>query len=122
METINIIRKHVKSSITHYADLQPALGSRTLASITSLLCSDSTMTATSGTVLSADTTVTRVERDEAGNTTTTTYVIAANKGISMLLAGGTTNSGCVKVRVIYVDSSGETDAVDCLVSVHGVST
>lgn len=121
VQTINMLCKHVESNDTYYVDLEPLLGTgETVSSITSVTPSDSTLTASTGTVLSVATTVTRYSRDSAGNTTTTTYVIAANKGCSFTLTGGATNEGCSVVTVKFVKSTGKSDAVDCLVSVHGV--
>lgn len=121
VQSINTICKHVESNDTYYVDLQPVLGtSETVSSITSVTCSDSALTAASSTVLGTQTTITRYERDEAGNTTTTTYVIVANKGVSFTLTGGTTGAGVSTVTVKFVKSTGKTDAVDCLIEVHGV--
>jgi hypothetical protein len=121
VQTINTICKHIESNDTYYVDLEPVLGTgETVSSITSVTPTDSTLTAGTGTVLSTATTVTRYERDEAGNTTTTTYVIAANKGCSFTLTGGATGAGCSVVTVKFVKSTGKTDAVDCLIEVHGV--
>ena len=53
-------------------------------------------------------------------TTANTYTIAANKGASFTLTGGSSGSGCGTVTVKFVKSTGKTDAVDCLVEVHGV--
>jgi hypothetical protein len=78
------------------------------------------MTAASATVLTGATTITQTSRDEQGNTTTTTYVIAANKGASFTLTGGSTGAGCGTVTVKFLKSTGKSDAVDCLVEVHGV--
>jgi hypothetical protein len=58
--------------------------------------------------------------DSLGNTTTVTYVIVANKGCSFTLSGGTTGGGCSTVTVKFAKSTGKSDAVDCLVEVHGV--
>jgi hypothetical protein len=91
-----------------------------VSSITSVTCSDTALTAASSAVLGTQTTITRYERDESGNTTTTTYVIVANKGCSFTLTGGTTGAGCSTVTVKFVKSTGKSDAVDCLVEVHGV--
>jgi len=121
VQSINTICKHVESNDTYYVDLAPLLGtSETVSSITSVTPVDTTLTAGTGTVLSSQTTVTKIDRDEAGNTTTTTYVIAANKGCSFTLTGGATGAGCSVVTVKFVKSTGKTDAVDCLVEVHGV--
>ena len=121
VQTLNTICKHVESNDTYYVDLQPLLGtSETVSSITSVTPVDTTLTASSGTVLSTATTITRYERDTSGNTTTITYVIAANKGCSFTLTGGATGAGCSVITVKFVKSTGKSDAVDCLVEVHGV--
>jgi len=121
VQTLNTICKHVESNDTYYVDLQPLLGtSETVSSITSVTPSDSTLTAASPTVLTASTTITRYERDSLGNTTTITSVIVANKGCSFTLSGGTTGGGCSTVTVKFAKSTGKSDAVDCLVEVHGV--
>lgn len=121
VQSINIICKHIESNDTYYVDLQPLLGtSETVSSITSVTCSDTTLTAAGAAVLTGATTITRYERDTAGNTTTTTYVIAANKGCSFTLTGGATGAGCSTVTVKFLKSTGKSDAVDCLVEVHGV--
>jgi len=121
VQTINTICKHIESNDTYYVDLQPLLGtSETVSSITSVTPGDTTLTAASTGVLSTQTTITRYDRDTAGNTTTTTYVIAANKGCSFTLSGGATGAGCSVVTVKFVKSTGKTDAVDCLIEVHGV--
>jgi hypothetical protein len=82
--------------------------------------SDANLTAASPAVLTVATTITQTSRDTSGNTTTTTYVIAANKGASFTLTGGSTGAGCSTVTVKFVKSTGKSDAVDCLVEVHGV--
>lgn len=121
VQSINTICKHVESNDTYYLDLQPLLGTgETVSSITSVTCSDALLTAASSTVLSGATTITQYERDELGNTVTRTYVIAANKGCSFTLTGGTTGGGCTTVTVKFLKSTGKSDAVDCLVEVHGV--
>lgn len=121
VQSINVICKHVESNDTYYVDLAPRLGTgETVSSITSVTPSDANMTAGSATVLSGATTITTTSRDEQGNTTTTTYVIAANKGASFTLSGGSSGAGCSTVTVKFVKSTGKTDAVDCLVEVHGV--
>lgn len=121
VQSINVICKHVESNDTYYVDLAPRLGtSETVSSITSVTPSDSTLTAASAGVLTGVTTITQTSRDEEGNTTTTTYVIAANKGASFTLSGGATGAGCSTVTVKFIKSTGKTDAVDCLVEVHGV--
>lgn len=121
VQTINTICKHVEASDTYYVDLEPLLGtSETVSSVTSVTPVDSTLTAASAGVLSSQTTVTNYSRDLDGNTTTTTYVIAANKGVSFTLSGGATGAGCSVITVIFVKSSGKTDAVDCLIEIEGV--
>lgn len=121
VQSINTICKHVESNDTYYVDLEPLLGtSETVSSITSVTPSDATLTAASATVLTGATTVTQYSRDTAGNTTTTTYVIAANKGCSFTLSGGATGAGCGTVTVKFLKSTGKSDAVDCLLEVHGV--
>lgn len=121
VQTINTICKHVEASDTYYVDLEPLLGtSETVSSVTSVTPVDTTLTAASAAVLSSQTTVTNYSRDLDGNTTTTTYVIAANKGISFTLSGGATGAGCSVITVIFVKSSGKTDAVDCLIEIEGV--
>jgi hypothetical protein len=121
VQSINIVCKHVESNDTYYVDLEPALSTgETVSSIISVTPTDSTLTAGTGAVLGTDTTRTRSERDEAGNTTTTTYVIAANKGCSFTLTGGATGAGCSVVTVKFAKSTGKTDAVDCLIEVRGV--
>jgi hypothetical protein len=121
VQSINVICKHVESNDTYYVDLAPRLGTgETVSSITSVTPSDANMTAASATVLTGATTITQTSRDEQGNTTTTTYVIAANKGGSFTLTGGSTGGGCGTVTVKFVKSTGKSDAVDCLVEVHGV--
>lgn len=121
VQTINTICKHVESNDTYYVDLEPLLGTgETVSSITSVTPSDSTLTAASAAVLSVATTITQYSRDTAGNTTATTYVIAANKGVSFTLTGGATGAGCSTVTVKIVKSTGKADAVDCLIEVHGV--
>jgi len=121
VQSINTVCKHVESNDVYYVDLQPRLGTgETVTSITSVTCADANLTAASAAVLTSQTTVTSYERDVAGNTTTTTYVIAANSGASFTLTGGSTGAGCSVVTVLFVKSSGKADAVDCLVEVHGV--
>lgn len=121
VQSQNVVCKHVESNDTYYVDLQPLLGtSETVSSITSVTCSDSNLTAGTGSVLGTATTITRYERDSDGNTTTIAYVIAANKGCSFTLTGGTTGGGCSTVTVKFVKSTGKSDAVDCLIEVHGV--
>jgi hypothetical protein len=114
------ISKHIESNDTYYVDLQPALGTgETVSSITSVTCADTALTAASAAVLSAETTITRYERDDEGNTTTLTYVIAANKGCSFTLSGGTVGNGCSVVTIKFAKSSGKTDAVAIKVTVWG---
>ncbi len=121
VQSINVICKHVESNDTYYVDLAPRLGTNeTVSSITSVTPSDTNMTAASATVLTGATTITQTSRDQEGNTTTITYVIAANKGASFTLTGGSTGAGCSVVTVKFVKSTGKTDAVDCRVEVHGV--
>lgn len=121
VQSLNVICKHVESNDTYYVDLEPRLGtSETVSSITSVTPSDSNLTAASATVLTGATTITQTSRDTLGNTTTTTYVIAANKGASFTLSGGSSGAGCGTVTVKFIKSTGKTDAVDCLIEVHGV--
>lgn len=121
VQTINVICKHVESNDTYYVDLQPLLGtSETVSSITSVTCSDSALTAGTWTVLGSETTITRYERDAAGNTITNTYVIAANKGASGTLTGGSTGGARSTVTIKFLKSTGKSDAVDCLLTVQGV--
>lgn len=121
VQSINVVCKHVEASDTYYVDLSPMLGTNeTVSSVTSVTPSDSTLTAASGAVIGTSTTITGTSRDLDGNTTTTTYVIAANKGISFTLSGGATGAGCSTVTVKFLKSTGKTDAVDCLIEVHGV--
>jgi hypothetical protein len=121
VQSINVICKHVESSDTYYVDLAPRLGTgETVSSITSVTPSDANLTAASPAVLTVATTITQTSRDTSGNTTTTTYVIAANKGASFTLTGGSTGAGCSTVTVKFLKSTGKADAVDCLVEVHGV--
>ena len=121
VQSINVICKHVESNDTYYVDLAPRLGTgETVSSITSVTPSDANMTAGSGSVLGTATTITTTSRDEQGNTTTNTYTIAANKGASFTLTGGSSGAGCGTVTVKFVKSTGKTDAIDCLVEVHGV--
>jgi hypothetical protein len=120
VQAINVLCKHVESNDTYYVDLAPLLGTgETVSSVTSVTCSDAAMTAASSTVLGTSTTITKTARDEDGNTTTSTYVIAANKGVSFTLSGGTSGGGCSTVTVKFTKSTGKTDAVDCKVEVHG---
>jgi hypothetical protein len=121
VQSINVICKHVESNDTYYVDLAPRLGTgETVSSITSVTPSDANLTAASPAVLTVATTITQTSRDTSGNTTTTTYVIAANKGASFTLTGGSTGAGCSTVTVKFLKSTVKADAVDCLVEVHGV--
>jgi hypothetical protein len=121
VQSINVICKHVESNDTYYVDLAPRLGTgETVSSITSVTPSDANLTAASPAVLTVATTITQTSRDTSGNTTTTTYVIAANKGASFTLTGGSTGAGCSTVTLKFLKSTGKADAVDCLVEVHGV--
>lgn len=120
VQSINVVCKHVEASDTYYVDLAPMLGTgETVSSVTSVTTSDATVTAGTGSVLGTATTVTSVSRDLQGNTTTSTYVIAANKGVSFTLSGGASGAGCGVVTVVFVKSTGKTDAIDCLLEVHG---
>ena len=117
---VGCVRKHVESNDTYYVDLAPKLGTgETVSSVTSVTCSDAALTAANATVLSSNTTITTTERDEDGNTTTRTYVIAANKGVSFTLTGGTVGSGCSTITVKFVKSTGKTDAEGLHVLVYG---
>lgn len=121
VQSINVICKHVAENDTYYADLEPRLGNgETVSSITSVTPSDVNLTASSAAVLTVDTTTTMTSRDEQGNRTTITYVIAANKGCSFTLSGGSTGAGCGTLTIEFLKSTGKTGAVDCLVEVHGV--
>ena len=115
------LRKHVESNDTYYIDLAPKLGtSETVSSVTSITCSDAALTAANATVLTVATTITTTERDADGNTTTKTYVIAANKGISFTLTGGTVGNGCSTITVKFAKSTGKVDAEDVHILIHGV--
>ena len=117
---VGCVRKHIESNDTYYIDLAPKLGTgETVSSVTSVTCSDAALTAANATVLSSATTITTTERDEDGNTTTRTYVIAANKGVSFTLTGGTVGSGCSTITVKFVKSTGKTDAEGVHVLVYG---
>ena len=117
---VGCVRKHVESNDTYYVDLAPKLGtSETVSSVTSVTCSDAALAAGSLAVLSSNTTITTTERDEDGNTTTRTYTIAANKGVSFTLSGGTVGAGCSTITVKFVKSTGKTDAEDVHVVVYG---
>ena len=117
---VGCVRKHVESNDTYYVDLAPKLGTgETVSSVTSVTCSDAALTAANAAVLSTATTITTTERDEDGNTTTRTYTIAANKGVSFTLSGGTVGSGCSTITVKFVKSTGKTDAEDVHVVVYG---
>ena len=114
------LAKHIESDDVYYIDLAPALGtSETVSSVTSVTCSDSALTAGAAAVLGADTTVTTVSRDDDGNTTTKTYVITQDKGISFTLTGGTVGAGCSWITAKYLKSTGKTDAVDVKVTIYG---
>ena len=114
------VRKHIESNDTYYVDLAPKLGTNeTVSSVTSVTCGDAALTAGSLAVLSSSTTITTTERDEDGNTTTRTYTIAANKGVSFTLAGGTVGAGCSTITVKFVKSTGKTDAEEVHVVVYG---
>lgn len=115
------LRKHVESNDTYYVDLAPKLGTNeTVSSITSITCSDAALTAANSAVLTVATTITTTERDSDGNTTTKTYIIAANKGISFTLTGGTVGNGCSTITVKFLKSTGKTDAEDLHILIHGV--
>ena len=115
------LRKHVESNDTYYVDLAPKLGtSETVSSITSITCSDAALTAANSAVLTVATTITTTERDADGNTTVKTYIIAANKGVSFTLAGGTVGNGCSTITIKFVKSTGKTDAEDLHILIHGV--
>lgn len=112
--------KHVEESDTFYVDITPRLiGSETVSSVTSVTPVDATLTATSQTVLTGSTTLTENRRDFDGNTSSVSYVIAANKGMSVSLAGGATGSGCSVITIKYAKSTGKTDAFDVHIAVHG---
>jgi hypothetical protein len=114
------LQKHIESNDAYYVDLAPALGNgETVSSVTSVTCSDSALTAASAAVLTGATTITETERDQDGNTTTRTYIIAANKGVSFTLSGGTVGAGCSAITVKFAKSTGKTDAVQVKVSVYG---
>ena len=115
------LRKHIEASDTYYVDLAPKLGTNeTVSSITSITCSDAALTAANASVLTVATTITTTERDGDGNTTTKTYIIAASKGISFTLTGGTVGNGCSAITVKFVKSTGKTDAEDLHILIHGV--
>ena len=115
------LRKHIESNDTYYIDLAPKLGtSETVSSVASITCSDAALTAANATVLTVATTITTTERDADGNTTAKTYVIAANKGISFTLTGGTVGNGCSTITVKFAKSTGKTDAEDVHILIHGV--
>ena len=114
------VRKHIESDDTYYVDLAPKLGtSETVSTVVSVTCTDAALTAGNATVLSQATTITTTERDADGNTTTQTYVIAANKGVSFTLSGGTVGSGCSTITVKFTKSTGKSDAEDVHVLVYG---
>ena len=115
------LRKHIESNDTYYIDLAPKLGtSETVSSVTSITCSDAALVAANATVLTVATTITTTERDSDGNTTTKTYIIAANKGISFTLTGGTVGNGCSTITVKFAKSTGKVDAEDVHILIHGV--
>ena len=115
------LRKHIESNDTYYIDLAPKLGtSETVSSVTSITCSDAALTAADAAVLTVATTITTTERDVDGNATTKTYVIAANKGISFTLTGGTVGNGCSTITVKFAKSTGKVDAEDVHILIHGV--
>jgi len=114
------VRKHIESDDTYYVDLAPKLGtSETVSTVVSVTCTDAALTAGNATVLSQATTITTTERDSDGNTTTQTYVIAANKGVSFTLTGGTVGAGCSTITVKFTKSTGKSDAEDVHVLVYG---
>jgi len=114
------VRKHIESDDTYYVDLAPKLGtSETVSTVVSVTCTDAALTAGNATVLSQATTITTTERDADGNTTTQTYVIAANKGVSFTLTGGTVGAGCSTITVKFTKSTGKSDAEDVHVLVYG---
>ncbi len=116
------LRKHIEANDTYYIDLAPKLAtSETVSSVTSITCSDAALTAANAAVLTAATTITTTERDSDGNTTTRTYVIAANKGISFTLTGGTVGNGCSTITVKFAKSTGKADAEDVHILIHGVN-
>ena len=115
------LRKHIEANDTYYIDLAPKLGtSETVSSVTSITCSDAALTAANAAVLTAATTITTTERDSDGNTTTKTYIIAANKGISFTLTGGTVGNGCSTITVKFAKSTGKADAEEVQILIHGV--
>ena len=121
VRSINVICKHVEDTETFYADFAPLLGTgETLSSVTSVTPTDTTLIASSAAVLTVATTDTQTTRDSLGNTTTVTYVIAANKGVSFVLAGGATGVGVSLITVKAVKSTGKTATLDCVVNVQGV--
>jgi len=114
------VKKHIESDDTYYVDLAPKLGtSETVSTVVSVTCTDAALTAGNATVLSQATTITTTERDADGNTTTQTYVIAANKGVSFTLSGGTVGAGCSTITVKFTKSTGKSDAEDVHVLVYG---
>lgn len=115
------LRKHIEANDTYYIDLAPKLGtSETVSSVTSITCSDAALTAANAAVLTVATTITTTERDSDGNTTTKTYIIAANKGISFTLTGGTVGNGCSTITVKFAKSTGKADAEEVHILIHGV--
>ena len=112
--------KHIESNDTYWVDLAPALSNdETVSTIASVTCSDANLTAGAAAILSTATTITRTRRDDDGNTTSKSYVIAANKGVSFTLSGGTVGAGCTAITIKFTKSTGKTDAVQVLVSVYG---
>jgi hypothetical protein len=121
VQSVNMVCKHVEASDIYYVDLAPLLGTgETITSVTSVTASDAAITDSAPGVLSVDTTVTKTTRDEDGNTRTVAYVIEAVKGVYFTLSGGTTGAGCGTVTVVFLKSTGKTDAIDCLLEVAGV--
>ena len=121
VQSINMICKHVEDTETFYADFAPLLGTgETLTAVVSVTPTDATLTASGAAVLTADTTDTRTVRDYDGNTTTTTYIILADKGVSFVLAGGATGAGSSVVTVKATKSTGNTATLDCLITIKGV--
>jgi len=112
VQSRNRVCKHIEASDVFYVDLGPILeASETVSSITSVTPADSNLTASSAAVLTSETIV----KDEYGATLT----IEANTGVSFNLAGGTTGDGGTVITVVFVKSTGKTDAIDCIVDVEG---
>jgi len=121
IQSMNVICKHVEDSDTYYADFEPRLGyGETLLSVTSITPTDSTLTAAAGAVLGVATTTTQTTRDASGTTSTVTYIIAANKGVSFTLTGGTPGLGSSKITIKCLKSTGKSVTMDCLIDVRGV--